>query len=113
MVDFLGASLTDEQIQTIARESTFNALKEGAKDSHGQMGNVFFRKGGSTRVPGLSRRCQSQVLTGVMHVPHSGEVGDWRNHFSPAQSEEMDAMFNKHLRGTKLGARLKYDVYCK
>ncbi|KAI4905227.1 hypothetical protein NFI96_029427 [Prochilodus magdalenae] len=86
VVDFLGASLTDEQIQTIARESTFNALKEGAKDSHGQMGNVFFRK---------------------------GEVGDWRNHFSPAQSEQMDAMFNKHLRGTKLGARLKYDVHCK
>uniref|UniRef100_A0AAR2J4X9 Sulfotransferase n=1 Tax=Pygocentrus nattereri TaxID=42514 RepID=A0AAR2J4X9_PYGNA len=86
VADFLGLSLTDDQVRTIAEESTFNAMKEGAKDSHGQMGSVFFRR---------------------------GEVGDWRNHFSQAQSEQMDAAFKKHLEGTRLGARLKYDVYCK
>ncbi|XP_066514671.1 sulfotransferase 6B1-like [Hoplias malabaricus] len=84
--EFLGYSLTDAQIQTIAEESTFSAMKESSKSSHGQMSNVVFRK---------------------------GEVGDWRNHFSQAQSEEMDAAFEKYLEGTKLGARLKYDVYCK
>ena len=26
----------------IAEESTFRAMKESSKDSHGQMGNVFF-----------------------------------------------------------------------
>ncbi|XP_055783893.1 sulfotransferase 6B1-like [Salvelinus fontinalis] len=84
--EFFGFSLSDPQIQTIAEESTFNAMKESSNDSHGQMGNVLFRK---------------------------GEVGDWKNHFSPAQSQEMDTAFEKHLAGTKLGAKLKYDLYCK
>ncbi|MCI4394925.1 hypothetical protein PGIGA_G00174590 [Pangasianodon gigas] len=85
VAEFFGFKLTDAKIQSIAEESTFDAMKKGSKDSHGQMGNVFFRK---------------------------GEVGDWRNHFSQAQSEQMNAAFEKHLGGTKLGARLNYDVYC-
>ncbi|KAI5628173.1 sulfotransferase 6B1, partial [Silurus asotus] len=86
VAEFFGFKLTDAQIQTIAEESTFDAMKKGSKDSHGQMGNVFFRK---------------------------GEIGDWRNHFSQVQSEQMNATFKKHLGGTNLGDRLNYDVYCK
>lgn len=52
-------------------------------------------------------------LLNKCHVVLLGEVGDWRNHFSQAQSEQMNAAFETHLRGTKLGARLNYDVYCK
>ncbi|XP_031434977.1 sulfotransferase 6B1-like [Clupea harengus] len=84
--EFFCFSLCDDTIQMIAEESTFRAMKESSKDSHGQMGNVFFRK---------------------------GEVGDWKNHLSQAQSEQMDAAFEKHLSGTKLGAQLKYDLHCK
>uniref|UniRef100_A0A8C6NZP4 Sulfotransferase n=1 Tax=Nothobranchius furzeri TaxID=105023 RepID=A0A8C6NZP4_NOTFU len=43
----------------------------------------------------------------------AGEVGDWKNHFTPEQSQEMDEAFTKHLGGTKLGAKLNYDRYCK
>lgn len=46
MAEFFGFKLTDAQIEMIAGESTFDAMKKGSKDSHGQMGNVFFRKGG-------------------------------------------------------------------
>ncbi|KAJ8392397.1 hypothetical protein AAFF_G00075220, partial [Aldrovandia affinis] len=41
---FFNFALSEEQIQTIAQGSTFEAMKESSKDSHGQMGNVFFRK---------------------------------------------------------------------
>ncbi|XP_062397376.1 sulfotransferase 6B1-like [Sardina pilchardus] len=81
---FFGFPLTEEQVQTIYSETTFSAMKEGS--SHGKMGSVFFRK---------------------------GEVGDWKNHLSEAQSQQMDEEFNKRLAGTKLGALLKYDTYCK
>ncbi|XP_063053522.1 sulfotransferase 6B1-like [Engraulis encrasicolus] len=81
---FFGFPLTEEQVQTIYSESTFSAM--AAKNTHGKMGNVFFRK---------------------------GEVGDWKNHFSEAQSQQMDEEFNKRLAGTRLGNRLKYDTYCK
>ncbi|GAA6235588.1 sulfotransferase 6B1 [Lates japonicus] len=83
---FFGFSLTEAQVQQIAKESTFTAMKESSANSHGNMGNVIFRK---------------------------GEVGDWKNHFTPEQSEEMDEVFNKHLAGTRLGAKLNYQLHCQ
>lgn len=83
---FFNFPLTEEQIQTISEGSTFSSMKEQSKNSHGQLGTVFFRK---------------------------GIVGDWKNIFSEAQSQMMDAEFEKRLAGTKLGAKLKYDLYCK
>lgn len=83
---FFGFSLTEAQVKQIAEGSTFTAMKESSTNSHGPLGNVFFRK---------------------------GEVGDWKNHFTPEQSKEMDAAFNKHLAGTRLGAKLNYKLHCQ
>ncbi|XP_070697375.1 sulfotransferase 6B1 [Pempheris klunzingeri] len=83
---FFGFSLTEDQIQQIAEGSTFSAMKKSSANSHGTMGNVIFRK---------------------------GEVGDWKNHFTPEQSREMDDAFNKHLAGTRLGAKLNYQMHCQ
>ncbi|RXM36543.1 Sulfotransferase 6B1 [Acipenser ruthenus] len=83
---FFSLSLSDEQVQAIAQESTFETMKNKSKETHGQMGNVIFRKGG---------------------------VGDWKNHFSEEQSKELDAKFEQCLAGTKIGAKLKYEVHCK
>ncbi|KAM3862861.1 sulfotransferase 6B1 [Diretmus argenteus] len=81
---FFGFSLTEEQIQKISEESTFTAMKESA--AHGSLVDVIFRK---------------------------GEVGDWRNHFTPEQSQEMDQAFNRHLAGTRLGDKLNYHLHCQ
>lgn len=83
---FFGFTLTEEQVQKIAEGSTFNAMKESSGNSHGKMGNVIFRK---------------------------GQVGDWKNHFTPEQSKEMDDAFNKRLAGTRIGAKLDYQTHCQ
>uniref|UniRef100_A0A673BKI5 Sulfotransferase n=1 Tax=Sphaeramia orbicularis TaxID=375764 RepID=A0A673BKI5_9TELE len=83
---FFGFSLTEAQVQEVANGSTFSAMKESSTHSHGNMGNVIFRK---------------------------GEVGDWKNHFTPQQNKEMDEAFNKHLKGTRLGAKLNYQDHCQ
>ncbi|MGH0141543.1 UNVERIFIED_CONTAM: hypothetical protein FKN15_006124 [Acipenser sinensis] len=83
---FFSLTLSDEQVQAIAQESTFETMKNKSKETHGQMGNVIFRKGG---------------------------IGDWKNHFSEEQSKELDAKFEQCLAGTKIGAKLKYEVHCK
>lgn len=83
---FFGFSLTDAQVEKISHGSTFNAMKEKAANSHGNMGNVIFRK---------------------------GLVGDWKNHFSPEQSKEMDEAFKKRLEGTRIGALMKYQQHCQ
>ncbi|NP_001090806.1 uncharacterized protein LOC100037903 [Xenopus tropicalis] len=84
--EFVGFSLTEEQIQSIADKGTFKSMKEKSEKSHGAFGKVIFRK---------------------------GEVGDWRNTFTEAQNQEMDAKFEACLAGTKLGEMLQYNVYCK
>ncbi|XP_028459859.1 sulfotransferase 6B1 [Perca flavescens] len=54
---FFGFSLTEAQVQQIAEGSTFSAMKEN--NTNMVTGNIVFRK---------------------------GEVGDWKNHFTPEQS---------------------------
>ncbi|XP_062256728.1 sulfotransferase 6B1 [Platichthys flesus] len=83
---FYGFPLTEAQVQQVTEDSSFKAMKESAASSHGTMGSVIFRK---------------------------GEVGDWKNHFTPDQSREMDEAFNKHLAGTRMGEKLDYQRYCQ
>ncbi|CAM5134508.1 unnamed protein product [Natator depressus] len=88
IAEFLGFSLPDEKIQSIAENSTFQSMSSSSKsqETHGKF------------APMLSEK---------------GDVGDWKNLFTEAQSQEMDAKFKVCLAGTKLGAKLKYDKYCK
>nr|XP_033793849.1 sulfotransferase 6B1-like [Geotrypetes seraphini] len=86
IAEFLGLPLTQDQIQGIANRATFQSMKAKSNETHGQFGQVLFRK---------------------------GDIGDWKNLFSPSQSQEMDAKFKSSLGGTKLEAKLKYDVHCK
>ncbi|CAN2391563.1 sulfotransferase activity [Pristimantis euphronides] len=84
--EFFGLSITEEQVKQIAEKGTFKSMKENSGKTHGAFGDIVFRK---------------------------GDVGDWKNYFSEAQSQEMDAKFEECLAGTKLGEMLKYNVHCK
>ncbi|CAM5102262.1 unnamed protein product [Eretmochelys imbricata] len=79
-------SLKAEQIQSTADRGNFQVTRKKSQEIYGSVGPILFRK---------------------------GAVGDWKNLFTEAQSQEMDAKFKECLGGTKLKANLKYDVYCK
>ncbi|XP_062981489.1 sulfotransferase 6B1-like [Elgaria multicarinata webbii] len=83
---FFGFSLNEEEFQRVVELSSFKAMKEIAHKSHGAFGEVLFRKG-----------C----------------VGDWKSLFTESQNQAMDRKFEECLAGTKLGAKIKYEVYCK
>ncbi|XP_025973115.2 sulfotransferase 6B1-like isoform X2 [Dromaius novaehollandiae] len=83
---FFGISLTEEELQSVVERSSFQSMKENSLKTHGALGNVLFRKGG---------------------------VSDWKNLFNEDQNQEMDKAFEEHIAGTKLGTKLKYEVYCK
>ncbi|XP_053919991.1 sulfotransferase 6B1-like [Cuculus canorus] len=83
---FFGFSLSEEDFHRIAKKTSFQAMKDKSKETHGKFGDILFRK---------------------------GVVGNWKDLFSKAQNEEMDRKFQDCLGGTKLAAKMKYDVYCK
>ncbi|XP_074674664.1 sulfotransferase 6B1-like [Strix aluco] len=83
---FFGISLTEKELQTVVERSSFQSMKKNSQKTHGAFGNILFRKGG---------------------------VSDWKNLFNEDQNEKMDKAFEEHVGGTKLGAKLKYEVYCK
>ncbi|XP_067391876.1 sulfotransferase 6B1-like [Emydura macquarii macquarii] len=86
IAEFFGLLLTEEQLQAVAERSSFQAMKANAQKTHGAFGNVLFRK---------------------------GDVNDWKKLFNEDQNQEMDKTFEEHLASTKLGAKIKYEVYCK
>uniref|UniRef100_A0A803VE76 Sulfotransferase n=1 Tax=Ficedula albicollis TaxID=59894 RepID=A0A803VE76_FICAL len=86
IASFFGFSLCEEDFSRIAKNTTFKAMKEKSSETHGKFGDVLFRK---------------------------GVVGNWRDVFSEAQNEEMYRKFQDSLGGTKMAAKIKYDVYCK
>ncbi|XP_069625255.1 sulfotransferase 6B1-like [Ranitomeya imitator] len=83
--EFFGIILTDEQLQRVEEKSTFKSMKGKGTETHGNMANVFFRK---------------------------GEIGDWKSLFTEEQSKQVDAKFEECLAGTKLGAKINYSKYC-
>ncbi|NWS64919.1 ST6B1 Sulfotransferase, partial [Chunga burmeisteri] len=83
---FFGISLTEEELQSVLERSSFQAMKNNCHNTHGTLGHILFRKGG---------------------------VSDWKNLFTEDQNEKMDKAFKERIAGTKLGTKLKYEVYCK
>ncbi|XP_073483894.1 sulfotransferase 6B1-like isoform X1 [Aquarana catesbeiana] len=84
--EFFELPLTEEQICTVQSRTSFTSMKEKSEDTHGKLGDAFFRK---------------------------GQIGDWKNLFTEEQSKEVDAKFQQYLAGTKLGELLNYTKYCK
>uniref|UniRef100_A0A8C8S3D4 Sulfotransferase n=1 Tax=Pelusios castaneus TaxID=367368 RepID=A0A8C8S3D4_9SAUR len=86
IAEFFGLLLTEEELQAVTDRSGFQAMKENAQKTHGAFGNILFRK---------------------------GSVSDWKNLFTEDQNQEMDKTFEECLAKTKLGAKIKYELYCK
>uniref|UniRef100_G3U923 Sulfotransferase n=1 Tax=Loxodonta africana TaxID=9785 RepID=G3U923_LOXAF len=82
IAEFLGFSLTEEQIETISTRSTFQAMRAKSQETHGAVGRFLFRKGKIALVSGIS-----------------SEVGDWKNLFRETQSQAMDEKFQECLAG--------------
>ncbi|NXC45452.1 ST6B1 Sulfotransferase, partial [Penelope pileata] len=83
---FFGISLTGEELQGVVERSSFQSMKKNSQKTHGALGSILFRKGG---------------------------VSDWKSVFNEDQNKEMDKTFEERIASTKLGRKLKYDVYCK
>ncbi|NXD62231.1 ST6B1 Sulfotransferase, partial [Eolophus roseicapillus] len=86
IASFFGISLTEKELQSVVERSSFESMKKNSLKTHGKHGFLCLFEGG---------------------------VSDWKNLFSEDQNKKMDKAFEEHIKGTKLGTKLKYEVYCK
>ncbi len=82
VAEFLGKSLTEEQVEKIKKHTRFQSMKSNVSVCPAPMAprESFFRK---------------------------GEVGDWKNYFSQSQSEYVDKLVNERL--VPLGLEIKME----
>ena len=50
---FFGFSLCEEDFHTIVKNTSFQAMKEKSKETHGMFGDILFRKGKSLQMENL------------------------------------------------------------
>lgn len=90
VAQFLGKTLTDEQVDQIAAHCSFESMSKNPMTNYSQ-------GGACVRVEG-SETC----------FMRKGKVGDWKNRFTPEMSRKMEEYVAKHLQGT--GLEFEYEI---
>ncbi|XP_051888797.1 sulfotransferase 2B1-like [Pristis pectinata] len=78
--EFLGKQLSDDVIETIANQSKFNNMKQN------NMSNYSF----------VPTEMINQKETSFFR---KGIAGDWKNHFTPAQTERFNSVYAQKMKG--------------
>ncbi|XP_078577199.1 sulfotransferase 1B1-like isoform X1 [Branchiostoma floridae x Branchiostoma japonicum] len=89
IAEFLGRSLTEEQIDEVTANCTFAAMKEN------QATNV-------SRDPLIQEKMLKRGKEKGIEFVRKGQVGDWRNWFSPQQLETFEAFHREKMAETDL-----------
>ena len=80
IAEFMGYDLKEEIIDTIVEKSTFQNMKANL----------------------VSAEIEKLRKPDAPHFFRKGVVGDWRNHFTPEQNAEFDAVYAEKMKGSGL-----------
>lgn len=87
--EFLGKSLSDDEIEDICARSSFEAMKKNPAAS-----------------PDLAHPILSKRDPTIQFM-RKGEIGNWKNYFTVAQNERFDEMYKHKMEGT--GLQLEFE----
>ena len=87
IAEFIGYNLEEGVIDTIVEKSTFQSMK----------GNP------ATDLNLLEAKLPKPIFKlGEQQFLRKGIVGDWKNHFTPEQNAEFDAIYAEKMKGSGL-----------
>ena len=79
---FIGQDINKKLVDEIARKTTFSNMKKDSSANYEWMNKY-------------RRSCGTNFM-------RKGEVGDWKNHFTPEQAARLDAIYDERVKGTGL-----------
>ncbi len=82
IAEFIGFTLSDQEISKISEECTFKSMKAKPETTLDQYGDLLFKEGTS-------------------HM-RKGTVGDWKFHFTEQQLEAFDKLYQSRLGNTDI-----------
>ena len=88
---FINQDISKELVEEIAHRTTFANMKKDSSANYEEF-RPFFKPTGTDFL-------------------RKGEVGDWKNYFTPEQAARLDAVYDKKLKGT--GIDLEFHYSCK
>nr|XP_042126029.1 bile salt sulfotransferase 2-like [Peromyscus maniculatus bairdii] len=77
--DFLGKKLEPNELDLVLKYSSFQAMKENKMSNYSLVREVVITKG--------------------LVLMRKGVAGDWKNHFTVAQAENFDKVFQEKMAG--------------
>ena len=77
---FIGQDISKELVEEIAHKTTFANMRNNSSANYEECKTIF-------------------KSTGTDFI-RKGEVGDWKNYFTPEQAARLDAVYDKKLKGT-------------
>ncbi|KAH1172429.1 hypothetical protein KIL84_008047 [Mauremys mutica] len=86
VMDFLEVELPPQVLEKIVRQTSFRVMKENPMANYSSLPRAIF----------------DQTISPFMR---KGQVGDWKSHFTVAQSEAFDAHYQRRMEGTGLHFR--------
>ncbi|NXU50552.1 ST1B1 Sulfotransferase, partial [Turnix velox] len=89
VAQFLGQKLPEETLDAIARHTSFEAMKDNPTTNYSMVPSDFMDHS-------------------ISPFMRKGTAGDWKNHFTVAQSERFDQDYAQKMSGTDL--RFRYEI---
>ncbi|XP_055981293.1 amine sulfotransferase-like [Sorex fumeus] len=84
LCNFLGKELSEDDVDAVVRQATFKNMKS---DSRANYNDILKNTVG---------------IKSEGHFLRKGTIGDWKNHFTVAQSERFDMIFQRKMKDMPL-----------
>lgn len=111
VAQFLGKELSEAALEAVAQHTSFEAMRDNFSTNYrvvpsnlmDQGISPFMRKGERALGPPPACRWPSGPCSAPSCPP--GITGDWKNHFTVAQSARFDQLYAQRMAGTDLRFR--------
>ena len=102
VADFMGCDLTQEALDVIVRQCTFDSMRSNPSTNYSWLGQSVNEAYSSFN--------SNPTSSNDVEFLRKGTVGDWKNYFTPEQSAQFDRLYTEKTEDSGLDMVFELDV---